>query len=283
MKQLAANIRMSLKVLAMVAVPVCIGGCGTGEYDRLLDAAISSAPAASAEPAADGGAADSGGNDGPRGGQTRLGGRQSTIGMAMSAGARAAALNNMRNLMQHLLSYELDNGEYPSQAIVKDGQPLLSWRVELLKTIDNNLYRRFKRDEPWDSDANKELLDRMPDIFRVGYDLPEGHTAVLAVVSNDTLFSSDSGKARKNVALRDGPDRTACVVITDSGSAVPWTKPEDIKLDSSDPKKGIAWPDGTFIAGFADGSAQRVTTDNAEYLNAVFTVNGGETVNKSDL
>ena len=136
MKQLTASTRMSLNVLAILAVPVCLGGCGTGEYEQLLDAAMRSAPAAAADPGDNGGEPSGDGDpDSPRGGQTRLGGRQSTIGMAMSAGARAAALNNMRNLMQHLLSYELDNGKYPAQAIVKDGQPLLSWRVELLAKL----------------------------------------------------------------------------------------------------------------------------------------------------
>ncbi len=283
MKHLVANVRMSLKALAMIVLSVFLLGCGTGEYERLMDSAIQSAPAASAEPAEGdgGGPADDGGADRPRGDQTRLGGRQSTIGMAMSAGARVGALNNMKNLMQHLMSYELDNGNYPAQAIVKDGRPLLSWRVELLKKIDNNLYQRFKKDEPWDSESNKALLDRMPDIYRVGYDLPEGHTAVVAVVGSNTLFSSNSGKATRNTEVRD--NWAACVVVANSGAAVPWTKPEDFSLNTSDPAKGIAWPDGTFIAGFSDGSAQRVKTDNAQDLVAAFTVNGGESVNKSDL
>ncbi len=45
-------------------------------------------------------------------------------------------------------------------------RPLLSWRVAILPYIDNGLYKQFHLDEPWDSDHNRTLIDKMPDEFR---------------------------------------------------------------------------------------------------------------------
>ena len=268
---------------ALLILFVGIGGCGTGEYDRLLDAAIQSAPRGTAPAENVDAGPDEAASGRQRGGQTQLGGRQSTIGMALSAAARLKATNNVGQIMTTLVSYELDYGKFPSQAITKDGQALLSWRVELLKKLDPNLYSRFKLDEPWDSENNIALLDFMPEIFDVGYSLDLGYTAVLAVVSDDTLFSMDASKARRNVDIRDRPNQTIAVVVTDSGSAVPWTKPEDMVINPSDPAKGIAWPDGNFIGGFVDGSAKRITTTDAETLMSAFTISGGELIASGQL
>ena len=58
-------------------------------------------------------------------------------------------------------------GRFPTDIVGKDGKPLLSWRVEILPYVEElPLYKEIRRDEPWDSDHNKTLLARMPDIFR---------------------------------------------------------------------------------------------------------------------
>ncbi|MCH7725943.1 MAG: hypothetical protein IH991_05605, partial [Planctomycetes bacterium] len=49
-----------------------------------------------------------------------------------------------------------------------EGKPLLSWRVMLLPFLgaaEEDLYRHFYLDEPWDSEKNKKLLDSMPEVF----------------------------------------------------------------------------------------------------------------------
>ena len=44
-----------------------------------------------------------------------------------------------------------------------DGTPLHSWRVLILPYIEQQeLYKQFRLDEPWDSTHNIALLDRMP-------------------------------------------------------------------------------------------------------------------------
>src|SRR5262249_30892689 len=42
----------------------------------------------------------------------------------------------------------------------------LSWRVQILPFVNEKaLAKEFKHDEPWDSPHNKNLLDKMPDIY----------------------------------------------------------------------------------------------------------------------
>ena len=48
----------------------------------------------------------------------------------------------------------------------KNGKPLLSWRVQLLPFLEYaELYNQFKLDEPWDSENNLKLLEKMPSTF----------------------------------------------------------------------------------------------------------------------
>ena len=58
-------------------------------------------------------------------------------------------------------------GRLPAPATTtKAGKPLLSWRVAILPFIDEDqLFKEFAHDEPWDSVHNKKLLAKMPRIF----------------------------------------------------------------------------------------------------------------------
>src|SRR5262249_38035901 len=81
--------------------------------------------------------------------------------------ARAAARLHLRQLAVAMHQYHDVNGYLPSPAITDAaGKPLLSWRVALLPYLEQTeLYKEFKRDEPWDSTHNKKLLARMPKVF----------------------------------------------------------------------------------------------------------------------
>ena len=62
-------------------------------------------------------------------------------------------------------NYQAVNQTFPPAASVdKQGKPLLSWRVAILPYLEQQeLYNKFKLDEPWDSPRNnKELIQYMP-------------------------------------------------------------------------------------------------------------------------
>jgi hypothetical protein len=44
------------------------------------------------------------------------------------------------------------------------------------------------------------------------------------------------------------------VVVADAEHAVPWTKPDDLPIDSASPARGLErWPDHFFMMALADG------------------------------
>src|SRR5262249_35154173 len=73
----------------------------------------------------------------------------------------------LRQLGAAFHKYEGSHGRLPAAAILgKDGKPLLSWRVAILPFIgQDELYKQFHLDEPWDSEHNRKLLPRMPKVY----------------------------------------------------------------------------------------------------------------------
>ena len=80
---------------------------------------------------------------------------------------KAACADNLAILGEIMHDYVRDKRIYPTAAIYsKDGKPLLSWRVALLKRMDQgDLLNEFKTDEPWDSAHNRRLIKRMPKLY----------------------------------------------------------------------------------------------------------------------
>ncbi len=76
-------------------------------------------------------------------------------------------VNNLKQIGLAMHAYHDSYKGFPSAAIYsKDGKPLLSWRVAILPFIEEgNLYNQFKLDEPWDSEHNLKLLDKMPKTY----------------------------------------------------------------------------------------------------------------------
>jgi hypothetical protein len=138
----------------------------------------------------------------------------------------------------------------------------LSWRVKILPYIEENeLYRQFRLDEPWDSAHNKKLLARMPAVYR-NPNLPdETKTNYLAPVGEDTIFSGEEG-ARIG-EIRDGTSKTIMVLEVDADRAVPWTKPDDYEVEEKDPLAGLGHfrAGDILLAAFADGSVRPISRD----------------------
>jgi hypothetical protein len=70
------------------------------------------------------------------------------------------------------------------------------------------------------------------------------------------------------------------LLIVEGGTAVPWTKPEDIVYDPDKPlpSLGGVFKDG-IVAGLGDGSVRFLTRNlDEETIRALITRNGGEPV-----
>ena len=109
-------------------------------------------------------------------------------------------------------------------------QPLLSWRVLILPYIEqDNLFKEFHLDEPWDSEHNKKLLAKMPKTYEtVDSDAKKGFlTRYLGFSGKDAMF--DGAKGIQFADITDGLSNT--IMVVEAAKGVPWSKPEDISFD----------------------------------------------------
>jgi hypothetical protein len=197
-------------------------------------------------------------------------------------GARARSTANLQRLAFAVHSFvDANRRAMPAVAnFTRDGKPLLSWRVHVLPFLgEEKLYKEFHLDEPWDSEHNKKLLDRMPEVYRgPSRRLTEqGKTVYLAPVGKDLAFSGGPAGRTFPQDFPDGTSNTILLVEADDAHAVEWTKPADLEVDRRRPDAGLARVLGDFLVALADGSARRVkTTVSKETLWAAFTRDGGE-------
>jgi hypothetical protein len=126
------------------------------------------------------------------------------------------------------------------------GKPLLSWRVHLLPFLEeDNLWRQFKLDEPWDSPNNLKLLNRMPAV----YGTPEankragpGKTYYRGFSHKRAIFEAPKPRDpptrfRIPASFPDGTANTIAVV--EAGDPVEWTKPEDLDWSPGRPRPAL--------------------------------------------
>jgi RNA polymerase sigma factor (sigma-70 family) len=106
---------------------------------------------------------------------------------------RTRVRRQLVTLSRALLNYHDTMGHLPPPAIVdRDGKPLLSWRVALLPFLEqDNLYKQFHLDEPWDSPHNRKLVAHMPAVYAAVVRTPRPHmTYFQYIVGPEAIFKS---------------------------------------------------------------------------------------------
>ena len=201
------------------------------------------------------------------------------IAKARQAARRAQSMNNMKQmLLAFHMSHDVNN-RFPAAFIAdKEGKPLLSWRVAILPYIEQDtLYKQFHLDEPWDSEHNKKLIAKMPEIYKSpSGNAGEGKTNYLVLRGDKMGFAGKDGLKLRE--FKDGTSNTILLVEADDEKAVEWTKPADLEPTEKDPHAGLGgmYPEG-FLTGFADGSVRVIKYSvDPKLLWALFTRAGGE-------
>jgi len=187
-------------------------------------------------------------------------------------------MGNLKQLGMAMLEYEKANGALPPTALYgRDDKPLLSWRVLVLPYLEQeDLFKQFRLDEPWDSVHNLALLPRMPEVYAAPEERKPAEpytTFYQVIVGKGTAF-----EPRHRVALKDilgGPSENFLVV--EGGHPVPWTKPEDISYepDRPLPELGGIFRYG-FAAGMADGSVHMIHRETSEATIRAFISRNGK-------
>jgi prepilin-type processing-associated H-X9-DG protein len=210
-------------------------------------------------------------------------GFKSAVEERREAVARVKAQNNLKQIGMAIHNYaSANNGDAlmiyatgkngervraqfgPKGEPIYDPKPLLSWRVALLPYIEQApLYQQFKFDEPWDSEHNKKLVDKMPAIY-ASLTKPgkPGMTHLQQVIGPQCMTPG-----RFNIGnIPDGASNTIAVV--EAAEPVIWTKPDDVYFPQQDLDKppadlkkkfGGQFPNGFNVLMF-DGSARFVSS-----------------------
>ncbi|QDU50790.1 DUF1559 family PulG-like putative transporter [Gimesia panareensis] len=147
-----------------------------------------------------------------------------------------------------------------ADAHLVDGKPNLSWRVHLLPFLgEQELYHKFKLDEPWDSPHNKALLDQMPDVYQTQGATQPGSTSVMTFIGKGTPFNGGKGPQMRN--FTDGASNVILAVKAGPDKAVPWTKPVDLPFNPGNPISALGQAtDGKFLCFMGDGALKTIPT-----------------------
>ena len=222
--------------------------------------------------------------------------------------ARKTALANYHQIVK--AQYEYHNRYDSFAGGIAAGKGVgLSWRVAVLPYLgEDALYREFKLDEPWDSPANRPLVERMPAVFASpGNPAPHGHTFVRSTqgpggmtpftpatrlpdhATAGTLLRGRSlGWKTNNVT--DGTSNT--IMFVEAGEPVPWSKPDELPVpfsnaDAADvpvqvPPLGGVFADGFHVA-MVDGVVRFLKRGYPEKgLAVMLTPSGGEVWQERD-
>jgi Protein of unknown function (DUF1559) len=197
-----------------------------------------------------------------------IGGTSARADDTPSGPTRAQLRSSESNLKQIALaminSADTNRGALPNNITSKDGKTLLSWLVAILPYIDEgDLYKEFKLDEPWDSDANKKLIEKMPKTYApIRGKAKAGETFYQVFTGEKSLFVPNKVSLYP-ASIPDGTSNTG--LIFEAGEPVIWTKPADLTFNEKKalPKLGGLF-DGEFHVAMCDGSVMRCRKDADE-------------------
>ena len=153
----------------------------------------------------------------------------------------------------------------PAYVLGADERRWHSWRVLLLPFLgEEQLYKEYRFDEPWDGPHNRMLRDRIPKVYACPVRGATGVTTYLAVVGRATVWPEQYTARCKDVL--DGTSSTISI-IESTESDIDWLEPRDLtyaeaaNLDRPagviGPRSAGHYPD-EFQTLFVDGAVRRI-------------------------
>jgi hypothetical protein len=129
---------------------------------------------------------------------------------------------------------------FPAAFITDEhGKPMHSWRVLILPYLgEEELYKQYRFDEPWDGPHNRLLLNSMPEIYKSPISMNGDPTVTnyVAVVDPRTLWH---GASNINTHVKDSryPQKNISppkiLIVEWPESDIKWLEPRDISFDKA--------------------------------------------------
>lgn len=190
---------------------------------------------------------------------------------------RQRSFKNLRQLARAMHAYHDANKKFPPAiGLGPNGTTPHSWRVALLPFLDQKeLYDRYRLDEPWDSPANRKVLEAMPDVFHAGGNAKTTTASYFALVGDTTVFPHQ--QSTSFVDIRDGSSNT--LLLVEARREIPWTMPEDVPYDPQKPFPQLGgFDEAGYHVAFVDGSVRFLEEVDEQTLRALISRSGRERV-----
>lgn len=176
---------------------------------------------------------------------------------------RTESMAKLRMIGIALALYQETYKRFPAAVVLgPDGKTPHSWRVEILPFFEakgQQLYDRYRFDEPWDSENNLKVMKDGADLFSVPSNDPSSNCDYFALVGPGSVFfpADVPTKIREIV---DGTSNTIAVV--EAKRDIPWTKPEDIEFEADKPLPKLGgFFEGGYNAVFPSGAVRFLPAD----------------------
>ncbi len=202
------------------------------------------------------------------------------VSPAAAAKDKVTRMNNLRQIALAMLNFESAHMSLPARfSKAADGTRLLSWRVHILPFMDQNeLYEKFKLDEPWNSPHNKKLITEIPDVYKApGMEGERGRTSFVGIEHEESVLAPpkkpDSPIGKRLGKYKHGASNSISVIFTTAAEdAVTWTQPTDLIVDIKKPFDDLVKNDDKpLTCAVLDGSVHSFTKEKYEEdLNLTF-------------
>ncbi len=200
----------------------------------------------------------------------------------------ATRVENLKKIATAMGSYVEKYQCFPPCGIVNrsaEGLPSqFNWRVGLLPFLDEQaLYEQFDFSKPWNSPENQLVAKQMPSVFAV---VSKGESGVPGLKTRWHVVGGDLGlyKGDRTPTIDEITDKkiwTALVIEGDQQTAVNWTKPGSLKVDSAELGQfGLSQENGILFLNAA--LEPRIIRKDQRNLHDILTPDGGETIQHAD-
>ena len=206
--------------------------------------------------------------------------------------SRMQCRQNLKHISLALHQYHSVYGSFPPSSISdQHNRAQHSWRVLILPFVgQDELYREYRFDEPWNGPNNRKLLKQVPAVYRCptierarkkSGGKPSTTTSYVTVTGPRTMFRQNEVTRIEDIT--DGASRTIAVIeVADSG--IDWLEPRDIRLedlvktDNHLPAIGFSshHRGGTHVV-YCDGRVRfHLDTTSANLVKQLLTIDDGE-------
>lgn len=200
------------------------------------------------------------------------------ITQAREAARHSVSKNNIKQIMLALHNYHERHHHFPPAVVLgPDGKTPHSWRVELLPYLDQQeLYDKYRMNEPWDSEHNLEIAKTVVPVFQNPSFKKPANSSYFVVVGDGTAFGNKQGTSFKDIT--DGTSNT--IAIVEAERDIPWTKPEDISYDGKKLPQFGGFHIGGYHVGMCDGAVRFISARiDKETLKFLLLMADGEVLN----